>query len=413
MPAPRPSKFSTPYRALGLGRASLNLGLAFALVALSACGGKGKAPGQATVSEVPANGNLIQAASETYRKENEAYFEPCDFQNRDKIRSLLQDLESKRADIEAFDKARGAKQEPTYTQLGSFKFRTFKATSAPENKWIHYEQSWTNLLKAYDEVKSQPINQDWATLNWEVRIMMSRENARLSLHAFFGASHASGPLVEAIAEASRVCLASPECKKPKLTGEQIEFLSTSGEFKWLLASFDGKQATPEAKRKHLEYFNSLVQEEAKRFRLRRSEQTRVDGTTLVVPLDVSAFGEDAPKAIELLEKDWNIPGEYGLKIESIKKPTPGTEVRVYKPSEREKVLWHKDVIALFDGDPLKNMSRSLGFILGFSDREFTVWDKKTCTYTVESNPADVMSNGDQGTALPEHWEQLKKVYWSR
>ncbi len=80
-------------------------------------------------------GELDKKLSEIYSKDNEDYFEKCDFNNRNKIISLARVLEEKRDEIANFVKSNPPAIEYEYLEFGKFKFIDDLKKISNENEW--------------------------------------------------------------------------------------------------------------------------------------------------------------------------------------------------------------------------------------------------------------------------------------
>lgn len=384
-----------------------------ALLFAAGCGSKKQDPAVASTDRAPFVGDLGQLAISVYGKENEEYFEPCDFANKDKVLEIASVLEAKRSEIEALSKKSETGSDASFTQLGRFKFLNAKASAKPpENKWVSDTWEWQEIFRFYEKIKNLPVDNNWMRLNSVVRSCIVDEQDRLSSHAFMGISHDSAPTLKVIADQADLCLANQACTSLNLSAEQTEFLANSGEYKFILGSLGEPGTTDERKRKLINLFDEDIKHDVGRFEMHSYKEARIEDKTLIVPIDVSVFAEDAGKFIDWVEKNWNVDSEYKVKLDPIKKPAPGFEVKVGDEiGNRSFVQRGKNLMQLYNHTRMKSLAHEFGHVLGFRDEYYTVWSKKSCTYTIETNPGDLMSDSETGTVLPKHWEQLKKTYW--
>jgi hypothetical protein len=357
-------------------------------------------------------GELNKEVRSIFSAENELMFDPCDFQNRQKIFEIAEALEKNRPAIEQYGKSLVAQEETSYTKIGPFQFANPAVETPAENKWSDETWSWAEIIKDYEAIKKEPVGKQWFSLNRYVRTIIPSDSYRLVDRGFLGMSRTSGPVMFAIKKTVDQCWATPLCVKPSLNAEQIKFLSHSGSFKLYFPVFDSKTMTHTQKRAQLKKFQETVAVHAQRFDLKLDPNARTEGKTLIIPLDLTAFKEGSRDAATEMEKAWNMDSEFNVKIEEIKKPQPGFIVQVGEEvGGRASVSRDRSVMKLYNLGKLTTMHHEFGHILGFEDNYHTLWDRKSCAYQLEFNSTDIMSDSTSGKVLSTHWEQLKKTYW--
>jgi len=360
-------------------------------------------------------GDLDKKVNEIYSKENEARMDACDFQWRPKILEISRALEERRDKIAELARKQSASEGVALVNLGDFTFVNDIANPAGKDEWKNLLISWSRVANIYQLIKDKPEDPRWIRMNQLARSIVVDDNYRIINGAFYGLSHDSGPKIFAIQAKLVGCQKDAQCTNPDLSTEESNYLSSNPIYNYYINSLRGKKMSFEDKREVLNRFVIRINMNAARFGFSKESRLRVEGDTLVVPLDLSVFGEDGAKHfIEVIETAWNQDPQYKMRVELSNDPKLSYKVQMDPAVGNRAFVNRKDFfMQLFERNSLKTIVHEFGHILGFNDYYFTTWNTTTCAYNYESNEGDVMSSSHDGAILPRHWEDLKKVYWGQ
>lgn len=358
-------------------------------------------------------GNLDQKMSEIYDDKNKDYLSVCDYQWRPKILEISRVLEEKRAAIEAMAKEDLGSRPEKVLDFGPYKFPDNFLTPPGKDEWTERTNSWSRIAKIYDWIKDNPEDPRWVNINQMARGIVSDDEKRIASGIFYGLSRKAEPMILEIERKAVACQQDPSCGNPNLSKEETNFLTVHPAYANANAIFRSEKATLEKKRENLARFIMRVHSLALRYGFSKESLLKINGNVMTVPMNLSVFGDEgAALFIEFAEKMWNKNPDYSVKIESIKDGSPAYTVQVSDQVGGRAHLNRKSrTMQLFNWDRVKVFTHEFGHILGFQDNYYTSWSIDTCSYTTETNSADLMANSSEGTVLPRHWDKLKEIYW--
>lgn len=383
------------------------------LFTLAACQKSGDGGGSDTAKPIFL-GNLDQKVNEIYSADNEPRMDLCDTQWRPRILELSRVLEEKRKDIQELAQKRNSENKVVGTDFGSFKFIDDASEPGGKDEWTSFTSSWSEVLQYYEVIKDDPTNSYWVNINRMARSIVMDDESRIVYGNFYGLTKDSEPVITAIKNKIVACSDDSNCTRPDLTKSEENFLNENPLYDYYINYLRSSKHSYTEKRGLLSRFKARILVNADRYGYHKEELARVEGKTLVIPMDLSALGDDgAQKFIAINEKAWNIDPEYKIKIEFVKdKVTKAYHLDVdNEQGERAWVNWNDKIMQLHNWGRTKTFTHEFGHVLGFKDKYYTTWNMRTCAYTFESNAGDLMSNSDEGAVLPRHWEKLKSIYW--
>jgi hypothetical protein len=358
-------------------------------------------------------GALDEKLSEIYSKEYESNFDPCDFKNRDRIFEVARALEEKRNEIESFVKSLPTSPNQELKNFGRFKLIDDTNNLAGENKWSTYNYAWTDVFSYYDQIKNSPIDKNWVSLNKFARGFVPNDEGRIINLRFGGLSRSAGPKFEAILIKVQNCINDESCIDPKLDDTQKTFLNTNLAFNYYNEILSSPTASQTDKRNILQRFFKRVKMENNYFEFHLNPIAKIEGNTLVIPMDLSILGETSTGFIEILEKAWNIDNDKNIKIKTQTRPTASYLLKLDDVIGGRAFVQYNDggSMQLFNFSRLKTATHEFGHVIGLTDEYFTSWDTTKCSYVDEYNSGNLMSDSFTGKVLPEHWQLIKKTYW--
>lgn len=360
------------------------------------------------------HGDLDKKLVEIYGEDNEINFDDCDFKNRERILEVARTLEQKRSEIETLTKSLTTSDSANYQEFGTFKLRNDLNKNNTDNRWVQEIFSWTDAISLYDLIKQTPVNKKWLFLNQFVRGLVPNDENRIVYLRFGGGSRTAGPTFEAIRDIVRACNESPDCTLPALSQGQRDFLETNKAFRYYLGVLDNDKKTFNNKREVLERLLTRLQYEYARYEFKKNPTARVEGNSLVIPMDLSILGpEGGVKFVNFLESKWNVDAEKKIRIEATNRPVPSFLLRVDEIIGGRAFVRYADggIMQLYNYGRLRTALHEFGHVIGLTDKYYTTWNAAACSYQDEFNSADLMSDSSGGSVLPEHWQKIKEIYW--
>lgn len=330
-------------------------------------------------------------------------FEECDTRSADRRKELAEALDGRSAEIQAFARSVPPAQEFVRVKVGPGTVLEAKEPRHPTRAWSERIKSWDVIYSDYLKIKGLPVGAEWAALDKSVRSILMDDESR-----FEGANlyldKDSGPLLEGIGDALSKCLALPGCRYPELTPSQQSFLLRNPLYARYLKDPRGHD---------IKKLSSRIAGDYKRYEFRREKTlTRLRSGVLQIPLVAGVFEEVTQQLAGYIEAVWNSPG-LQLKIKWVKaKSVPAAFRILLEPiiGERAYVDYQKRAMQLFLDSRAASLAHETGHILGFGDHYYTVWHPESCSYVIQSNQLDVMSDSSRGSVTAEEWATLDQRY---
>lgn len=373
----------------------------------------------------------IQAATEgpltaTVRSiQEDQYKEPCDEKFRAAQFEIAAALDARAEAIAAFATASanakpdasqpGKKTAPAYipVRLGSTfvmeKSTPFKLSA---ESWVTSTNSWGEIVKFYEAMKTDPVNENWAGLNDWVRGVLVDDVNRVKNGTIFAFDETSGPAIEALRPAVEACWKDRACESIVLNAQQEAQLASQPYYAEIFRRVK-EASTPEGRRRGISDLGMRLREDYQQFAFAKSPHVRaVSPGHYEVEIDAGPFAEAADQTRAYIENIWKaegravkvifkerslVPDLFALKLEG------GVGGRSYVDYANRNVV-------LFPGVRARAIAHEVGHVLGFPDVYFTIWDGEACVYGVRKNKQDLMSDPNYGTVLEAHWQKLAEKY---
>lgn len=363
----------------------------------------------------PFTGDLIELVDKLY---NKTIFKlsSCDSENRDRVIVITTALQSKKDEIDALRKSIIGKESETdqgkYTKIGKYSFRK-PTKNVTEDKWetTSYD-SWIELEQIYNKIKDTNVSKDWIALDSEVRGMMTDENDRMNSGVNYSLGKDSKEKIAQISKALRECLNNSECLAPNFSEDQKNYFAFGYREAELYSNTIDPDKTSSQRRRRLWDLANELETDLDYYRFNRNTTARLDGDTLRVPFNASAFEEAAAQFKDVVESFWNnqTSSSLKLKIELDSKTENIFSLEILPGTGRAYVSPSHKTLNLYNGVKLKTLAHEFGHVIGFTDHYYTTYDWNTCKYNMEFNKGDIMSSSETGQVQAYHWKEILENY---
>ncbi len=382
-------------------------------IALAACGHSYLNPPAAYEQADEMTGTF----SENVKKVTSGKFaENCDSKNLSKMTEIAKVIDDRNASKRAEQAAPnpGSDEKWDHHALGTIQVKTLKKPITVSDQWIEVPSSWESLDQTYTKLKNQPANAEsdaaWAKLVQDARELIKNDQRRVAGNKSY-LRHEDGPQVKIVLDLIENCRAKKNCAEPDGLDQfvmhyfpnnatyQAEALSIHNQ-----SSSDGKkQATQHFYRRVKRDYDSFFQVKA------RPGVTRTSETVLTLLLDPTVFDSAKGELATIIEGVWKSSGlslviKWGTDPKAFKFIQDSvSDGRAYTNDRKREIHLGNDV-------PENAIAHEIGHAIGFKERSFTRWDGGTCTYTKETNEADLMSSPVNGKVQADEWQMLKDAY---
>lgn len=352
-------------------------------------------------------GDLEKKALEIYN-DPQGVFYTCDLRLKSTAIEISRILESQRANIQELIVSKINPDVFETVKINEYPFLKAKAESPSENQWKEYAEGWDDAKQMYESLKHDLKNPRWINLNALARSLIVEDESRIMYAQHPGLRRELELMITETVEKLIQCLDISTCVDPMLTEAQLAWAKKSPYFNDLDSWIKDDQETFENRRKYLNSMYRLIGGSARRFNIVKNPLILKDGQTLIVPMDLSVFGNEMEIFSSYIEKTWS---HYGLIIKIINQPIDSFKVQISNnPGERAYVSRSQKLMQLYSPTRLTTAAHEFGHVLGLRDDYFTSFDTETCKYHDQYNLGDIMSNSSTGKVLPEHIQKIKQLY---
>jgi hypothetical protein len=334
----------------------------------------------------------------------------CDNLWRDKALEIARALDSRESEINKELEARPILSSyrrvslpPTYAREAIVKFES-------QPGWQEFVEDWEDLYNDYLKIKDHPTDRFWISLNSDVRSLISDDQDRIEGYNVYFDRTAIPSLEKAIQETDR-CVQKSSCTIPVLDSDEEAFVKSITVYNsyWELI----QQETDSSKRRISEKeFIEQMKADLETFGFRVNKSISLKNGELLLPLDPGPFAPSTELLSKTIESIWTSQS-LKLKIQWMSSK-PGSEIfRLLlgdTPDERSYVVGSDKTVHLFPNVRLTSIAHEIGHVLGFKDHYYTVWHPEQCSYIIQTNDEDIMSNPDKGMVTPDEWNELKARY---
>ncbi len=378
---------------------------AMLMVGLSSCGSNDG--GRSEPARPQFQGDLVEKANSLYSAKNEAWFYTCDFSQKDKVFLLAAAVEANRENIVKI-KAELISKSPNVKviTLNGFDFIDLVIKTVQPDVWQKSTYSWAAVYAQYLEIKNDPMSPFWLEINAQVRSLILEDSFRIeSLSHPSVRRQSENEILSAFAEIEK-CYLDSSCISLNFSPNALSWLKEGPAHRRILSRMNLND-TVENKRADIGFLFADIGWAARRFRVVKNSSVKVDGNTLVVPLDVSILAADSENFIKTIEAAWS---GLGLTVKVVNS-WDGYTVKIDStPGERAFVSYDRKLMQLYSPARLTTVNHEFGHVLGLPDTYYTSFNEINCEYIDESNDADIMSTSSTGSVLPSHVQKLKDTY---
>lgn len=360
-------------------------------------------------------GNLEEKYGKIFSKENEVFFESCDFENRNHILEIAKELEKRRSEIVAFTKkAKDSKDTASQRieyNLNGFVFVEATSTAASQaNGWTTRTLSWKKIRDEYLQIKDQPVDQNWLWLDRVARGLAPDEESRLVDLDHQGVGRNSEVLIREILAKIEACKKEPTCVDPSFVEPEVQWIKNGSAHKYHLQCMQSSNKTAEEKRVCLTKLEKWIRYDFSRFEFRINPEIQARSNGITVPLRMNIFGNEASQFVSLIKKYWDQYG-FSISIENSSSDGRGFLIDVDQNiGARAFVSYKEKRMQLHNFGSVQTAAHEFGHVLGLKDVYYTTFDRTKCEWQDEYDSSDLMSDSSKGKIQPYHWEKLKSVY---
>jgi hypothetical protein len=292
---------------------------------------------------------------------------------------------------------------PTYAREAIVKFK-----STPG--WNEYSESWSNIYQEYLKIKDQPTQYKWVNLNTSVRSILADDTNRIGGTNVY-LDRISAPLLEKALREIQQCTEKPSCIAAALSPDSEAFVKRIPYYDFYWQKI-GKNTDAAHDRANLEKLASDMKADLEGIGFVINPNVSLKNDTLALSLDPGPFSPSQDFLAKTIETIWS---SKNLKLK-IQWASAQSSPQIFKlllgdtPGERSNISREEKTVQLFPNVRLKSIAHEIGHVLGFRDHYYTVWHPEKCSYVVQNNDEDLMSNPETGRVTPEEWNELKIHY---
>ncbi len=239
----------------------------------------------------------------------------------------------------------------TKVDFGDGYLKRYSGDRKPDPTWMAVEDSWDEVYANYLKIKDLPVNAAWLSLDADARSLITDDIRRLIYHDHMGIGFDSEPAI-------------------------------------------------------------LWMQERVGFRKNSAVKVTKDASGNIVyslPLDATAFSDVQRNILkDLFESAWTYKNARIEITWTDKKLNPDVYTLNWDQQlgERSETNYKKHTVLFHIGSRTTEVSHEIGHVMGLKDHYYTVWSPAKCSYEIQLNTADIMSNDALGAGGTE--EEFKK-----
>ena len=374
-------------------------------VAISACSKSG--PSRSEPSQ-RLDGSLSSNLEQIQRGE---WASDCDKANSSLRLQIARDLDDRQSLIETGLKSKsGDSGYLNKVAAGPIELYDVEEKSVPD-KWETESQSWVKAEEFYGKLNSSSPIEYWARLNAMVRsvIMLDKDRAVDAYGYAFGRSDEA--MLTNTLNLAVACERDSSCSTITIDSNARASLDREPYFKYHIYHMQN-DSSASSKRNSLTKMIDGLKSQVERLAGWKSRAVeRLDSQTLGVRVYGDVFGAATSVISSILENAWQLGGSK-IKVQW----QNSFSANVFRflidlaVGERAYVAKREGEIHLSTLARKKSLIHEFGHVMGLPDQYSEVWQPSSCSYLVEYNASNIMSDSQTGKVLPEHFEKLKKLY---